>query len=156
MIEVGERKQILKKKRLCFNCAIASHRGAAECSSKSACQHGGRRHHSSICDSQKRGEEKEKVLMTNHSSEGVFPVLVIKVNGVKCRALIDSGSGSSYISAKLVNILKVKPVSTQTKQVEMLMSSKRTRMEIYQLNIESVNVTASNVHQSGQGRAAYN
>ena len=69
----------------------------------------------------------------------MFPVLVIKVNGVKCRALIDSGSGSSYISAKLVNILKVKPVSTQTKQVEMLMSSKRTRMEIYQLDTESVN-----------------
>ena len=30
----------------------------------------------------------------------MFPVLVIKVNGVKCRALIDSGSGSFYISAK--------------------------------------------------------
>ena len=60
-------------------------------------------------------------------------VSVIKVNSVKCRALIDSGSGSSCISAKLVNILKVKPVSTQTKQ-----TSKRTRMEIYQLNTESV------------------
>ena len=68
----------------------------------------------------------------------MFPVLVIKVNGVKCRALIDSGSDSSYISAKLVNILKVKPVANQTKQVEMLMSSKCVRMEIYQLNTESV------------------
>ena len=78
-------------------------------------------------------------MTTNHSSEGVFLVLVIKVNSVKCLALIDSGSGSSCISAKLVNILKVKPVSTQTKQIEVLMSSKRTRMEIYQLNTESVN-----------------
>ena len=36
-------------------------------------------------------------------------------------------------------MLKAKPVLIQTKQVEMLMSSKRARMEIYQLNAESVN-----------------
>ncbi len=137
IVNVAERKQILKKKRLCFNCAIGSHR-AAECSSKSACRHCGRRHHSSICDSPKKEEKKEDALTTNHSPEGVFPVLVIKVNGVKCRALIDTGSGSSYISAKLVNLLKVKPVTTQTKQVEMLMSSKRVCMETYQLSTESV------------------
>ena len=40
---------------------------------------------------------------------------------------IDSRSGSSYISAKLVNILKAKPV-------EMLMYSKRVHIETYKLD----------------------
>ena len=80
-------------------------------------QHCGKKHHTSICDALKKSE---KALTTNQSPEGVFSVVIIKVNDVKCRALIDSGSGSSYISAKLVNMLKAKPVETQTKQVEML------------------------------------
>ena len=133
---VTERKQILAKKRLCFNCAIGTHR-AAECSSKGSCQKCGKRHHTSICDASKV-ERKEQVMTTSQSSESVLPVIVIKVNGVKCRALIDTGSGSSYISAKLVEVVKAKPISTQTRQVEMLMSSKSVRMDIYELNAESV------------------
>ena len=140
---VQERKQILLKKRLCFNCAIGSHR-AADCSSKTSCKHCHKRHHSSICDASKwkkeANQDTKEILgvSSDQSGECVFPVIVIKVNGVKCRALIDSGAGSSYISAKLVNILKVKPEETQTKQVDMLMSTKRIRMESYQLTAESV------------------
>ena len=103
IVNVAERKQILKKKRLCFNWAIGSHR-AAECLSKSTCQHCRRRHHSSICNSLKREEKKEIALTTNHSPEGVFPV-------PKGEACDDS-----------------------TKQVEMLMSSNRVCMESYHLS----------------------
>ena len=46
---VVERKQVLAKKGLCFNCATRVHR-ASECKSKTSCQHCNRRHHSSICD----------------------------------------------------------------------------------------------------------
>ena len=133
---VPERKQILAKKRLCFNCAIGSHR-AAECSSKGMCQKCGNRHHTSICDATEV-KVKGKSLTTNQSSESVLPVIIIKVNGVKCRALIDTGSGSSYISAKLVDILRAKPIATETREVEMLMSSKSVRVEIYEMNTESV------------------
>ena len=31
--------------------------------------------------------------------DGIFPVVIVKVNGLKCRALTDSGAGSSYVSA---------------------------------------------------------
>ena len=135
VIDVTERKQALLKKRLCFNCVIGNHR-AADCPSKTNCQICNKRRHTSICDST---NSREKALTTNQqASDGVFPVLVIKVNGVKCRALIDSGSGSSYISAKLVNILKAKPVESQMKQVEMLMYSKRVHMETYKLDVESL------------------
>ena len=114
---------------------IGNHR-AADCPSKTNCQICNKRRHTSICDST---NSREKALTTNQqASDGVFPVLVIKVNGVKCRALIDSGSGSSYISAKLANILKAKSVENQMKQVEMLMYSKRMRMGTYKLDVESL------------------
>ena len=107
-----------------------SHR-ASQCSSKASCQKCGKRHHTPICYAPK--VKVEPALTTNQASEGVLPIkiVIIRINGIKCRALIDSGSGSSYISAKLIDMLKVKPDSTQTRQVEVLMSSKTVRMDIY-------------------------
>jgi len=68
-------------------------------------------------------------LTTNQIGEGLFPVIVIEVNGIKCRALIDSGAGSSYVSAKLIELLRIKPTDVQTKTIDMLMSSKAARLE---------------------------
>ena len=131
-----ERKQLLTKKWLCFNCAIGNHR-AVECPSKSTCQKCGKRHHTSICDTAEK-KDREQVLTTNQSSESGLPVIIIKVNEVKYRALIDTGSGGSYISAKLVNILKAKPVATQMRQIEMLMSSKSVNVDINEMNAEPI------------------
>ncbi|CAB4033381.1 Proto-oncogene tyrosine- kinase receptor Ret, partial [Paramuricea clavata] len=82
--DVGERKKILARKGHCFNCATKPHR-AADCTSKSACSQCGKRHHSSICDQAKIGNETDKhasgdkQLMTDGGSgEGIFPVVVIK------------------------------------------------------------------------------
>ena len=35
----------------------------------------------------------------------VYPVVVVEVAGIRCRALLDSGAGSSYGSAFLFNLL---------------------------------------------------
>ena len=72
------------------------------------------------------------------SGEGVFLVLKVKVDGITCRALVDSGAGSSYVSAKLVNLLDKKPSETNTKRVDMLMSSRLTKLETYSTVIESM------------------
>ena len=40
-------------------------------------------------------------LLTTPESEVVYPVLVVKVNGITCKGLLDTGAGSSYISATL-------------------------------------------------------
>ena len=73
----------------------------------------------------------------------MFPVVDVRINGILCRALIDSGAGSSYASAKLIHALNVKPVEVQTKQIEMLLCTKQVRLESYsysyQLEIESTN-----------------
>ena len=63
------------------------------------------------------------------SGDGVFPVVVVAVNGVKCRALIDSGAGGSYSSAKLIKIIDSKPIESRVQRVNMLLDSKTTRME---------------------------
>ena len=77
-------------------------------------------------------------MTTTEESEGVFPVVVVEVNGIRCRALIDSGAGSSYVSAKLIELLQVKPAMIQTKTIEMLMSSKNAKLEVYNLKLQSV------------------
>jgi hypothetical protein len=38
------------------------------------------------------------------SGDAILPVVVVKVDGITCRALVDSGAGSSYASAKLIMI----------------------------------------------------
>lgn len=140
---VADRRQILLNKRLCFNCTTGNHR-AIYCKSSSACQHCHKRHHTSICNMPAQESINQPTpargvaLTTNQIGEGLFPVIVIEVNGIKCRALIDSGAGSSYVSAKLIELLRIKPTDVQTKTIDMLMSSKAARLETYDLELQSV------------------
>ena len=57
--------------------------------------------------------------------------------GTKCRALLDTGSGSSYASAKLVEQLNKKPSESKVTRVEMLMGSATRRVEIFNVNISN-------------------
>ena len=52
--DINSRKEILAKKKLCFNCAAGNHR-AANCPSKRSCQNCEKRHHTSICDTKSKG-----------------------------------------------------------------------------------------------------
>ena len=65
----------------------------------------------------------------------------MKVDGIITRALIDTGTGSSYVSAKVGGMLKKKPCETSTKQVEMLMGSLLTRMETFDVTVQSLDST---------------
>ena len=135
-----ERKQILARKKLCFNCAIGTHR-AAKCQSKSSCQVCQKRHHTSICDKSEFDGTKKVVLTPSGVGEGVFPVVLLKVDGIITRALIDTGAGSSYVSAKVEDMLNKKPCETSTKRVEMLMGSHLTRMETFDVTVQSLDST---------------
>ncbi len=52
-----------------------------------------------------------KCLFATGEQGVVYPVVVVEVNGIKCRALLDTDAGSSYISGKLIELLKIKPVT---------------------------------------------
>ncbi len=146
-----ERRKILAKKKLCFNCTGPSHR-AAECKSTVTCHNCARRHHTSICENPKKPEG----FMSAHREEDnqvIYPVVVVEVDGIKTRALLDTGSGSCYASSKLIDALDKKPKEIQTKRIEMMLGSTTTSVEIYPATVKSIDgqftmeVELSKVHK---------
>lgn len=87
--------------------------------------------------------------------EGILPIIPIKVDGITCCELINTGAGSSYASRKLINLLKRKPRETKTKQVDMLINSQVTKLEMYDAQSESldgsfsIEVKLTKVHEGG-------
>ena len=92
---VTELRNILSDKKLCFNCAGAKHR-AAKCRSAKTYLTCKNKQSTSICD--KLADSKSDPILETTETNVTYQVAIIKVNGVKCRVLLDTGSGSSYIS----------------------------------------------------------
>ena len=133
---IQERKKILIEKKLCFDCTGSEHR-ASECQSKRSCQICQRKHHTPICD--KNGQ----MIM---ATEGlvIHPVVVVKVNNIMCQALLDTGAGSSYASAALLDQLKLKPIKKETKNIDMMMSSTTSKLKIYDVEISELSEVVIN------------
>ena len=68
----------------------------------------------------------------------VYPMVTVDVNGVKCRALLDTGAGSSYASSTLLNCLHLRPIRQQFKRIEMMFGTSNKAIDIYGLQIRSV------------------
>ena len=68
----------------------------------------------------------------------IYPVVVVLMDGIKCRALLDPGSGHSYASATLIENLNKKPVRTKHKQIEMMVCSITQKINSYEATILSV------------------
>ena len=67
-----------------------------------------------------------------------YPVAIIKVNGIKCRALFEISSGSSYILEPFIDLLKINPVRKKYKTIETLTNSTTKRLKIYNLKVENL------------------
>ena len=52
-----------------------------------------------------------------------YLVVTVYVNGVKCRALLDTGAGSSYASSALLDLIKAKPTRNEFKRIEMMLGT---------------------------------
>ena len=129
-----ERRKILQNKRRCFNCTKSGHQASA-CKARTCFNCKGK-HHTSICD-----KRKEPGLTGSTAGDTViYPIVQVKVNKVKCWALLDSGAGSNYISSTLAKKLDA-PIRKQTKKIEMLMTSSNSTVEVYEIEIESLNST---------------
>ena len=131
---VEDRRKYLQEKRLCFNCT-GPHR-ATNCRSRGNCTNCKQRHHTSICDRNSQLSSEGTAMTAAHVGEKVcHPVVVVKVNGVKCRALLDTGATGTYISALLVDLLKVKPARTLTRGIKTIMGLVTKRIETYDVKI---------------------
>ena len=105
-----ERRKILSDRKLCFNCTGAKQK-ATECRSAKTCLKCKTKHHTSICD--KLADRKFEPMLVTTETNVTYPVALIKVNGVKCRAFLDTGSGSSYISESLIDLFNINPERVQ-------------------------------------------
>ena len=132
VVDVNERKKILATKRLCFNCTGARHR-ASECRSTSGCQRCKQKHHTSIC------MMKDKLLATEQGSKPVvYPIVNVNVEGIECRALLDTGAGSSYASAALLDRLPKRSQSKEVRKIEMMLGSTTREVSLSTINVASV------------------
>ena len=131
---VTERKKFLVDRKLCFNCTGAKHR-ASDCKSTATCQVCNGKHHTSICE--KLGQEKLLTASENHVSS-VYPVVVVNVGGTKCRALLDTGAGSSYASATLLNRLRTRDSRRETRRIEMMLKTVTREVELSTVNVQSL------------------
>ena len=99
---VCERTKLLIQKQLCFDCSGPNHR-AEECRCVTKFSHCRRRHHSSICENISGYKKPEHMLVATGKSSVTYPLVVVEVCGIRCRALLDTGAGSSCASAALLD-----------------------------------------------------
>jgi hypothetical protein len=64
--------------------------------------------------------------------------VLVEIDGVKTHALLDTGSGSSYASSKLISALKKKPIDVKTRRIDMMLSSTVTKVELYTAKLSSI------------------
>ena len=131
---IAERKKVLVEQKLCFNCTGKQHR-ASDRRSKGTCSTCNERCHSSI-----GSKPYPSVPTTSSTGQGdvTHPVVVILVNGIKCRALLDTGARNSYVSAGLMNVLMKTPIRKEIKHIEMMMYSTTENKEVLKVQIENV------------------
>ena len=65
----------------------------------------------------------------------IYPVVVVKVNNILCRALLDTGVGSSYASSALLGKLNLRPTRRKTKRIEMMMHSTTRKIDVFEIEI---------------------
>ena len=63
------------------------------------------------------------MLLTTNEGHVTYPVVIVEIEGVKCRALLDSAAGSSYVSSSLISIINKKPTRRDTKLIDTFSSS---------------------------------
>ena len=97
---------------VCFNCTRVKHR-VTECHSKRTCQTYKGKHHSSL-------SEQSSTMMVATEVWVIYPAKVVKVSNITCRALLDTGAGSTFASSSLLEKLNMKPVRKETKRNKMI------------------------------------
>ena len=77
-----ERRLALSKKKSCFNCTGSKHHSNKTCANCKG------KHYTSIF------EKTSNVLLTTNDNHLTYPLVIIDIEGIKCRALIDTRAGA--------------------------------------------------------------
>ena len=71
----------------------------------------------------------------------MYTAVVVKVNNIICRTLLDTGAGSFYASSALLEKLNVKPVRKEAKRIEMIIHSTIRKIYVFQVKIKDFNLS---------------
>ena len=112
-----------------LNCTSTKH-CAADCRSDRKCLTFKCKHHTSICE--KHSDKTSDPMLASTESSVIYLVTMIKVNGIKFCALLDTGTGNSYVSDVITNLLKINPMRKEYKTIETLMPLRRNLKFIQQ------------------------
>ena len=141
VLDLAHRREIVKRKKLCFNCMGFGHT-ASNCRSR-GCRKCDRRHHTSLCDAQIVNREENKSQQSEmgkraiDTSTTLHATVTAKVNGTPARIMIDNGASSSYICTQLITQLHLKPVSVETRNIEQMYGTVKRRVQIFKVKIQS-------------------
>ena len=134
VVELNERRDILKRSGRCFNCLRSNHK-SKDCDSSKNCRNCHRRHHQSICEqcptiklepvtsdrgipSQQNADQQVSVSNFASQVDGKRIVLLQTAHvepigdqaAIPVRVLLDNGSQLSYITTSVKTRLNLKPI----------------------------------------------
>ena len=92
------------------------------------------RHHTSICDQ----AELLLVATGTRNSNVTYPVVLVQVEGIKCRALLDTGAGSSYASAALLDRISNRRCKKEVRKIEMMLGATTREVELSTIEIKGI------------------
>ena len=119
---------------MCFNCTGTKHR-AADCKSRSRCQKCGKRHHTSICT---QGGQLLTAAAAGNKERVVYAIVKVNVEGILCRALLDTGAGSSYASAALLDKIPKRTQTREVRGIEMMLGATTRQGELSSFTVQAL------------------
>ena len=72
----------------------------------------------------------------------VYPIVKVSVEGVLCRALLDTGGGSSYPAAALLEKLPKRSRAKEVRRIEMMLGSTTREVELFTIKVRSIDGSA--------------
>ena len=80
-------------------------------------------------------EKTSNVLLTTNDNRVTYPLVVIDIESIKCRVLIDTGAGASYASSTLIDRINKKPIRKQCQRIEIIMGSSTKSIPVCSVEI---------------------
>ena len=85
----------------------------------------------------------DNVLLITNSNDCAYPVVIINIEAIKCRALVDTGSGANYVSSTIINLINrkinKKQIKSVPKKIVTLISSSMKNIPVYSVEIKDIN-----------------
>ncbi|XP_029346889.1 uncharacterized protein LOC115034377 [Acyrthosiphon pisum] len=113
----SERLNLAKKAKICFNCLRSTH-GANQCTNEKTCKNCGLKHHTLLHLDIKKVNTPEGAAYPTTSQNVILSTVLVHVSGkngrtVLCRALLDSGSQSHFVTSSLITELGINRTKTR-------------------------------------------